>query len=98
QVLALDVYLRGGLDERPSTGRAILFGAALAGAVLSKGLIGLLFPVAAVVASAAFSRRSPRLKLADAGIGSAAFLALAVPWHYLASVRTPGFFTHYFIN
>ena len=67
-------------------------------AVLTRALIGVLFPVAAIVAFIAMTggwRRWRELRLFSS---SAIFLAIAAPWHILAALRTPGFFWAYFIN
>ena len=74
------------------------FGSACAGALLSKGLLGPLFPLGALVVSVAVSgvrlRSSARAMLA----GLAAFLAIGLPWHLALEARTPGFLRHYFVN
>ncbi len=67
-------------------------------AVLTRGLIGLLFPGATIVAFLTMTggwRRWRELRLVSS---SAIFLALAAPWHILAELRSPGFFWAYFIN
>ena len=78
---------------------AMLFYAALAGAVLTKGLLGLVFPVA-ILALFFFLwvRDWKRLKGICMGRGILLFLALAVPWHVLAARRNPGFLWYFFVN
>jgi 4-amino-4-deoxy-L-arabinose transferase-like glycosyltransferase len=79
--------------------------AALTGcAVLTRGLIGVVFPVGTIVAFVLFTggwRRWRELHLFSSVL---IFLAIAVPWHWLAELRAPGGPTHhgflwsYFIN
>ena len=67
-------------------------------AVLTRALIGLIFPVIAIVAFISMThgwRRWRELRLFSS---SAIFLAIAAPWHILAGLRSPGFFWAYFIN
>jgi 4-amino-4-deoxy-L-arabinose transferase-like glycosyltransferase len=73
--------------------------AALCGiAVLTRALIGLLFPAAAIVAFITMTRGWHRWRELRLFSSSAIFLAIAAPWHILAGLRTPGFFWAYFIN
>jgi 4-amino-4-deoxy-L-arabinose transferase-like glycosyltransferase len=77
---------------------ALLFFASLAGAVLSKGMMGLVFPVAIAgifLFCAGDWRRVARFHL---GKGSLLFLILALPWHILAAQRNPGFLWYFFVN
>jgi 4-amino-4-deoxy-L-arabinose transferase-like glycosyltransferase len=74
-------------------------------ATLTRAGIGGLFPLGIlaifVVAAGAWTRSSEaRRRLAAIPILSAAAIALAValPWHIAASLRTPGFLWFYFIN
>jgi 4-amino-4-deoxy-L-arabinose transferase-like glycosyltransferase len=65
------------------------FAAVMALNVLTKGLIGLVFPLAFVVLYLAMTRQLrliPRFHLVPS---SAVFLAIAAPWHILAAMRTP---------
>ncbi len=67
-------------------------------AVLTRALIGLLFPlmgIAAFITMTGSWRRWRELRLFSS---SAVFLALAAPWHILAAMRTPGFVWAFFIN
>jgi 4-amino-4-deoxy-L-arabinose transferase-like glycosyltransferase len=73
--------------------------AALCGlAVLTRGPIGFLFP-AASIALFLFAtggwRKWRELRLPSSAV---AFLAVAVPWHVLAELRSPGFAWAYFVN
>jgi 4-amino-4-deoxy-L-arabinose transferase-like glycosyltransferase len=67
-------------------------------AVLTRALIGLLFPAAAIVAFITMTRGWHRWRELRLFSSSAIFLAIAAPWHILAGLRTPGFFWAYFIN
>ncbi len=67
-------------------------------AVLTRALIGLLFPAAAIVAFITMTRDWRRWRELRLFSSSAIFLAIAAPWHILAGLRSPGFFWAYFIN
>jgi len=67
-------------------------------AVLTRAVIGLLFPAAAIVAFVTMTRGWRRWRELRLFSSSAVFLAIAAPWHILAGLRTPGFFWAYFIN
>jgi 4-amino-4-deoxy-L-arabinose transferase-like glycosyltransferase len=94
--LAIWSFLRA-LDEhepRPRLWAGIL-AASLACGVLLKGLIGILFPAGAAVLYLAatrqlFARRIWRRLHLLAGI--LIFLAIAAPWHVLATLRNPPYF------
>jgi 4-amino-4-deoxy-L-arabinose transferase-like glycosyltransferase len=77
---------------------ALLFYAAAAGAVLSKGLIGLVFPAAIALLFLILSRDFGRLRHFHLVKGTLLFFLLAAPWHILAAVRNPGFLWYYFVN
>ncbi|HEY6412859.1 MAG TPA: glycosyltransferase family 39 protein [Edaphobacter sp.] len=65
------------------------FAAVMALNVLTKGLIGLVFPIGFVLLYLTITKQLhflPRLHLIS---GTAVFLAIAAPWHVLAAVRTP---------
>jgi 4-amino-4-deoxy-L-arabinose transferase-like glycosyltransferase len=67
-------------------------------AVLTRALIGLLFPALAIVAFITMVGGWHRWRELRLFSSSAIFLALAAPWHILAALRTPGFFWAFFIN
>jgi len=74
--------------------------AALTGlAVLTRGLIGVIFPVGVialfVLLTDRFGEKTRRLPVWSS---LAVFLAVAAPWHVIAGRRAPGFFFSYFIN
>jgi len=110
--LALYAFLTGLEDRKPA--RFYLGYAALAVAVLAKGLIAPVFFVAAMVPYLIISgewRSWRQLRLFS---GLLLFLAIAAPWHILAGLRNPdhgnpvgnvptpghvhGFFYFYFVN
>ena len=67
-------------------------------AVLTRAVIGLLFPALAIVAFLVFTRGWKRWRELRLLSSACVFLAIAAPWHILAGLRTPGFFWAYFIN
>ena len=85
----------GSLDSRLGyRGAAALCGIA----VLTRALIGLLFPAAAIIAFITLTRGWRRWRELRLLSSAAIFLAIAAPWHILAGLRSPGFFWEYFIN
>jgi 4-amino-4-deoxy-L-arabinose transferase-like glycosyltransferase len=82
--------LQSSLPETKSTLLPCLaFAAVMALNVLTKGLIGMVFPIGFVLLYLAITRRLhllPRFHLIS---GTAVFLALAAPWHVLAALRNP---------
>jgi len=77
---------------------ALLFYAAIAGAVLCKSLIGLAFPVGIVAVFFLVSRERPRWPTLHFLPGILLFLALTVPWHWLAAARNEGFLDFFFVG
>lgn len=71
-------------------------GAALA--VLSKGLISLVLPGATLVLYSLIARDSSPWRKLHSLPGLAVFLAIAAPWHVLASLQNPEFAHFYFIH
>lgn len=67
-------------------------------AVLTRGLIGVLFPVGTIVAFIILTRGWNRWRELHLVSSTLIFLAIAVPWHVIAELRAPGFFWSYFIN
>ena len=72
--------------------------AGMAAAVLSKGLIGIVFPAAAVFLYCAFQRNFRLLWKLEWVVGPLVFLAIAVPWFALVSIRNPEFPQFFFIH
>ena len=89
----LKVYF-GELDSR----WAYLFYACMAAAVLTKGLIGIVFPGGVLFAFVLLTNGWRRLWQLRPVSGILLFLVIAVPWHALAIWRNEKFFWFYFIN
>jgi 4-amino-4-deoxy-L-arabinose transferase-like glycosyltransferase len=96
--LSLHAFLEWYSDPSGPLLPAMLFYAALAGAVLTKGMIGVAFPVAIILLFLSWPRAWSRLKHFHPGKGLLLFLALALPWHILAARRNSGFLWYFFIN
>lgn len=79
-------------------GRWRLASYALAGlAVLSKGLIGLVFPLMVAGLWIILGWRWPRLLKAGLPTGLALIVAITLPWFILAEQRSPGFLHYFFV-
>ena len=72
--------------------------AAIAGAMLSKGLVGLLIPGSTLVLYTLISRQWAIWRRLQLLPGLAIFLLLAAPWFWLVSTRNPGFAEFFFIR
>jgi len=68
---------------------SLAFAAVLALNVLTKGLIGLIFPIAFALLYLAITRQFPLLRRLHLLAATAVFLAIAAPWHILAAIRNP---------
>ena len=66
--------------------------------MLTRGPIGFLFPAGAIVLFLTLSRGWRRWRELHLLTSGAVFLAIAVPWHVLAEIRSPGFLWAYFVN
>lgn len=71
---------------------------ALAGAVLAKGLLGIVFPVGVVGLYILVRRRWDLIACMRPVSGTLLFLLIAAPWHILAAIRTPKWAWFYFVN
>ena len=102
--LGYELFLVSLEQERPS--RLVCWGFAVlcALSVLTKGLIGLIFPIGAIglfLLLTGSLRRLLRMRLITSTL---IFLLIAAPWHILAALRNPpagqsrGFLWFYFIN
>ena len=67
-------------------------------AVLTLGLIGMLFPLGILFFFILFTRSWSRWRELRLFSSAAIFLVIAVPWHVLAEERSPGFLWSYFVN
>jgi hypothetical protein len=93
---ALYAFLTGLEDRKPN--RFYWTYAALALAMLTKGLIAPVFFVAAAVPYLLLTGEWRRWREFRLVSGLLLFLAIAAPWHILAGLRNQGFFWFYFIN
>ena len=97
-------FLQSLEQERPSLLLCWGFAATCALNVLTKGLIGLAFPIGTVGLFLLLTRDLRRLLKMRLLSSSLVFLAIAAPWHILAALRNPpagearGFLWFYFIN
>ncbi|HYL80245.1 MAG TPA: glycosyltransferase family 39 protein, partial [Candidatus Acidoferrum sp.] len=90
--------LRGLLDDTPRPFAMLGAYAAMALAILTKGLIGLVFPLLTVIGFLGLTRAWGLWRRLDLIRGSALFLLIAAPWHILVGLKNPGFFWFYFVN
>jgi 4-amino-4-deoxy-L-arabinose transferase-like glycosyltransferase len=67
-------------------------------AVLTLGLVGVVFPLGILFFFILFTRGWNRWREMHLFSSAFLFLIIAVPWHLLAEHRAPGFFWSYFIN
>src|SRR5438552_1133486 len=92
------LFLRGwtgSLDQR----RAYWGAAAVTAlAMLTRGLVGVIFPVAILGLFVIVTRGWRRLGELRLVSSSLVFLSIAAPWHVLASLQAKTFFWSYFIN
>jgi len=104
--LALSYYffLRS-LEEDPPTRLACWgFAAVCALNVLTKGLIGLVFPIGTIGVYLLLTRNLRHLARLRILSSTVVFFVLAAPWHILAAIRNPaqgqarGFLWFYFVN
>lgn len=84
-VAALDRIRRGVSSLLPMA----VFGAVAAVSVLTKGLIGAVFPVGFVLLYLIATRNLRLLARLNLPAAFAAFFAVAAPWHILAALRNP---------
>jgi 4-amino-4-deoxy-L-arabinose transferase-like glycosyltransferase len=102
--LGFDFFWRGLREEKPS--RTSCWGLAVTAAlsVLTKGLIGLVFPAAVIFLHLLLTgnlRHLLRMRLVSS---ATIFFAIATPWHVFAGLSNPpqgearGFFWFYFVN
>src|SRR5215510_769831 len=102
--LGFDFFLTSLEQEKPSRWVCWGLAATMALNVLTKGLIGLIFPIGTIVIFLFLTgnlRRLLKLRLLSSFV---IFLIIAAPWHLLAGFRNPaqgqvkGFFWFYFVN
>jgi len=79
-------------DEARPRMWALLFAATLGTSLLLKSLIGVVFPVAAAVIYLAVTRQFGLWRRLRPLSGIAVIIAIAAPWHILATLRNPPYF------
>jgi 4-amino-4-deoxy-L-arabinose transferase-like glycosyltransferase len=97
-------FLRALEEEKPSRLSCWGFAACCALNILSKGLIGLVFPFAAIGAYLFLTGKLKFILRLRVISSTLVFLAIAAPWHILAALQNPsqgavrGFLWFYFVN
>ncbi len=89
---------RPGITPGASRGLMLACWAAMALAVLSKGLIGIVLPGLVLVVYLAVTRDAGLLLRLHAGKGLGVFFAIAAPWFVMVSIRNPEFAHFFFIH
>jgi 4-amino-4-deoxy-L-arabinose transferase-like glycosyltransferase len=103
-VISYFFFLRSLEEETPSRLTCWGFAAACAMNVLTKGLIGLAFPIGTIGLYLLLTRNLRHLAKLRIFSSTVVFLVLAAPWHVLAAIRNPaqgqarGFLWFYFVN
>ena len=88
---------RAGLSPAANRNWMLLAWAAAAGAVLSKGLVGIVIPGLALAVYLAIERDLSALKRLHWIPGIALFAAIVLPWFVLVQDRNPEFFRFFFV-
>ena len=96
--LLASMYVLLRYEDEPSWYWTAFFQAALAVGFMSKGLIGLVFPLLIVAGYAWWRRRARLLFLALDPRGWLVFLVLTVPWLWAMEQTHPGFLQHHLVN
>ncbi len=96
--LAVYAFFEWYLDPLRSLGPALLFYVAMAGAVMTKSLVGIAFPAGIAVAFFLFMREWPEWRTLHLLPGGLLFFVLVLPWHWWAALRNPGFLYYFFGN
>jgi 4-amino-4-deoxy-L-arabinose transferase-like glycosyltransferase len=97
-------FLRSLEEDPPSRLTCGGFAATCALNVMTKGLIGLVFPAAAIGLYLILTGNLRHLAKLRIGFSTLVFFVIAAPWHILAAVRNPaqgevqGFLWFYFVN
>jgi 4-amino-4-deoxy-L-arabinose transferase-like glycosyltransferase len=84
--------------DHPSRWTAWGFAAACAVNVLTKGLIGIVFPLGIVLIFLLLQRNLGHLRRWHPFSSALVFVVIAAPWHIAAGMANPGFWWFYFVN
>ncbi len=76
----------------------LLFWASIACATLTKGPIGFILPMGAIVLYIIITRRFALIRQMRPVAGILIYLVITLPWFVLVSLRNPDFFSFFFIN
>ncbi len=91
--LSLFSFWRTEQTEQPATSDCILFATCCALNVLTKGLIGIVFPIGIVLVYLLLTRglrgTLTRLRQLHPALSALFFVIIAAPWHILAGLRNP---------
>ena len=85
-------------DERGRVRWMLLAWAAMALAVLSKGLVGIVIPAGALFVACVLRRDFSPLRRLEIGFGLTLFIAIAAPWFVAVSIANPEFPEFFFIH
>jgi 4-amino-4-deoxy-L-arabinose transferase-like glycosyltransferase len=102
--LCFALFLRSLREGRPSRLTCWGLAASCALNVLTKGLIGVVFPAVIILLFLIVTRNLRHILRLRVVSSTAVFLAIAAPWHVLAAIRNPsqgsarGFLWFYFVN
>jgi 4-amino-4-deoxy-L-arabinose transferase-like glycosyltransferase len=96
--LSMAAFLGWYQDKNNPAGPALLFYGAVACAVLTKSLMGMVFPVAIIGLFLLWNRDLRRIWHFHIVKGMLLFILMAFPWHMLAAMRNKGFLWYFFVN
>ena len=96
--LALYLFWVAMVDPERRSTSFLLFYVAVAGAVLSKGPLGLVLPALVILPFLVLTRRLGLIREMLLGWGALIFLVLVAPWYILMSVRNEGYLTYFLIE
>jgi len=97
-ILGFALSRRADIFRRAERGWMILAWAAVACAVLSKGIVGFVLPALALMVYVAIERDWALLRRLHWGAGLCVFGAIVLPWFALVQHRNPEFFHFFFIQ
>jgi 4-amino-4-deoxy-L-arabinose transferase-like glycosyltransferase len=103
-VVCLYFFLEGWQNEKPSLLSCWAIAASIGLNILTKGLIGVVFPCAIIFVFLLLARDLRHLLKMHLLSSAVVFLVVAAPWHVLAALRNPpegqakGFLWFYFVN